>query len=353
MKRFFVAVLVTIFVALTIFAAPKATDQTLAIVNGQPIFTSEFNKSFIPLIKIYRQTVAAKEQTEQKLKEFKDLILNEKINETLMLQEAKKQKIKVSKKEIDDNVNSFKKLFKNEAEFNSWLKEMNMTTTDFENKLISAKLLEKTVMPNIKVPTETELKTFYDKALAKMRNKKISTNLSFSDLSTEDSLIAIIANDIKVRSSECVRVKHIFINCPNKNATSSKIKMAQEKIAIIKKELQKQTFEDVAKQYSEDPVSKARNGDVGLIIKNDENHPDISKIAFSIKVGDYTKEPIKTDVGYHFIKVEEKHASKNVTFDEVKNNISQILHQYNLMKAVEAYVDSLRSKANIKINKTW
>ncbi|GMO65351.1 MAG: hypothetical protein Nk1A_2630 [Endomicrobiia bacterium] len=351
MKRFFVVVVMTIFMTLNIFAAQKVTDQTLAIVNGEPIFASEFNKSFTPLIKMYKQTIPVKEQTDQKIKELKDIILDEKINEILLLQEAKKQKIKVSKIEIDNSINSLKKLFKNEGEFNSWLKEMNMTTVDFENRLISAKLLEKEVTPNIKMPTETELKAFYEKAIAKMKSK--DTNPSPSNLSLEDSLIVVIANDIKIKSSECVRIKHIFISCP-KNVNSSKMKIAQEKVAAVKRELQKQTFVDVAKQYSEDPVSKVRNGDLGLIVKNDENHhPDISKTAFSIKVGDYTKNPIKTDTGYHFIKVEEKHASKNITFDDVKNNISQILQHYNLAKAVETYVNNLKSKANIKINKTW
>ncbi|MDR2666218.1 MAG: SurA N-terminal domain-containing protein [Endomicrobium sp.] len=351
MKRFFVVVLMTIFMTLNIFATPKVIDQTLAIVNGEPIFASEFNKSFTPLIKVYKQTIPAKEQTDQKIKELKDIILDEKINETLLLQEAKKQKIKVSKMEINNSINSFKKLFKNEVEFNSWLREMNMTTADFENKLILVKLLEREVTPNLKMPTETELKAFYDKAIVKMKNK--NTNLNTSNLSLEDSLIAAIANDIKINSSECVRIKHIFISCP-KNVTSSKIKMAQEKIAIVKRELQKQTFVDVVKQYSEDPVSKTRNGDLGLIVKNDENyHPDISKTAFGIKVGDYTKDPIKTDTGYHFIKVEEKHASKSITFDDVKNNISQILQHYNLAKAVETYVNNLKLKASIKMSKTW
>ena len=77
MKRFCVVVLMTIFMTLNIFATPKVIDQTLAIVNGEPIFASEFNKSFTPLIKMYRQTIPAKEQTDQKIKELKDIILDE------------------------------------------------------------------------------------------------------------------------------------------------------------------------------------------------------------------------------------------------------------------------------------
>ncbi|MDR1511277.1 MAG: peptidylprolyl isomerase [Endomicrobium sp.] len=353
MRGIFVAVMAAVFMTANIFAAPKITDQTLAIVNDEPIFVSDFNKVLTPLIKTYKQAVPAQEQTDQKIKEIKDFILNEKIKEVLILQEARKQKIKASKNEVNNFINDLKKLFKNEAEFNSQLKELNVTPANLEDKVVSKKLLEKAVMPNVKLPTETELKVFYDKTLEKMKNKSINISLlNLKNLSLEDSLIAIIANDIKVRSSECVRIKHIFISCP-KNATSSKIKMAREKVAIVKKELQRQAFVDVVRQYSEDPVSKARNGDLGLIVKNDENYPDISKVAFSIKVGDYTKEPTKTDAGYHFIKVEEKHASKNITFDDVKNSILQVLYQYNLAKATEAYINNLKLKATIKISKTW
>ncbi|MDR1401129.1 MAG: SurA N-terminal domain-containing protein [Endomicrobium sp.] len=346
MKRFFVVVLIATFMTLNVFGAQKVADQTLAIVNGAPIFASDFNKSFTFLLGVYKQTFPLEDQTDQKIRELKDFVLNEKIDEILLLQEAKKQKIKISKKEIDDSIREFKKQFKDEHEFNLWLKKTNITTVDFENRLISTRLLRKTVGPNVKMPTENELKTFYGKVLARVKN----TKLSLSTHSPEDRLAAFIADDIKMKSSECVKVKHIFISCP-KNATSSKIKIAREKVAIVKKELQKQHFADVAKRYSEDSLSRKKSGGSGLIIKNDKNcHPSISKVAFSTRVGDHTKEPIKTEFGYHFIRVEGKYAGKNVAFDDVKNDISRALHSYNLTKAVENYVHDLRSKANIKIN---
>lgn len=352
MKRFFVVVLATLSMTLNIFAVPKVKDKTLAIVNDEPIFESDFNKTVAPLIQTYKQTVPVKEQTDQKIKELKDYILKEKINEVLILQEAKKQKSKISKKEIADGVNNLKKMFKNEAEFNSWLKEMGITIADLKNRIMTVKFLEKTLMLNVKIPTEAELKAFYDKVLAKIKN----TNSDISNLSSttpEDNLVALVASDIKANFSERVRIKCIFISCP-KRATDSKIKMAQEKVAIVKRELKKQTFVDVVKQYSEDQISKTNNGDFGMVVKNNgTHHPNISKIAFSTKVGDYTKEPIKTDDGYYFIKVEEKHASKNITFDNVKSDIKKVLQQYNMVKAIETYIANLSSKASIKISKSW
>ncbi len=73
-----------------------------------------------------------------------------------------------------------------------------------------------------------------------------------------------------------------------------------------------------------------------------------------MKVGDYTKEPVKTDAGYYFIKLEEKLSSREMVFDSrVKNYINNRLLQFNREQAYVRYIDTLKAKANIKINKIW
>ncbi|MDR3274429.1 MAG: peptidylprolyl isomerase [Endomicrobium sp.] len=349
MKRFCAVLLAMFFMIGNILATSEVLDQTLAAVNGTPIFVSEFNSVFLPILEQYKQNVPITEQTEEKVGKLKDEILNQKIEEIILKQEVKKQRIKVLKKEMQDAVDDVKKKFKSEAEFKAELKKENITIAEFEKKLTdqlaNVKLIKQSVEANVKPPTEIEVKDIYDKAAARVKVKK-------TDISSEDDLIiANFANALKRACGEHVRLRQIFISCP-KGATAVQVKSAQEKIVAVKKELQKKSFAEVAGQYSEDSDSKQRKGDLGVIAKGDL-FPIINNAVFAMKVGDYNREPIKTEAGYHFFKVEEKHASRDITFDDVKNDIAGVLYQNKARKAYAEYINDLKSKANIKINKIW
>jgi len=80
----------------------------------------------------------------------------------------------------------------------------------------------------------------------------------------------------------------------------------------------------------------------------------LEKAVFSMKVGDYTKEPIKTDIGYYFVKLEKKLPNREIVFDsKIKDYINNRLLQFNREKVYVHYVSTLRTRANIKINKVW
>jgi parvulin-like peptidyl-prolyl isomerase len=333
-----------------VFSISNASDQTFAIVNGTPIFASEFNSIFSSILEQYKQNFSISEQTEDEINKLKNVVLDKKIESLLLKEEIKNQKIRVSKKEIQNVINDIKKRYKDENEFKTIeLEKESLSMAEFERRLNEEievkKLVDRFVIANLVPPTEAEIKDVYDKAIVIAKSKKI--NLS----SDNDSIIVYIANALKIASGEHVKLRQIFINCP-KGSTNLQVKKVQNKIEFIKKELQKKTFAEVARLFSEDFDSKQRSGDVGIIAKG-VLPSTIDNIIFSMKVGDYNKEPVKTDIGYIFFKVEGKFASKDVTFNDVKNDIAEILYQNKLQKAYSEYVNNLKSKANIKINKIW
>jgi parvulin-like peptidyl-prolyl isomerase len=325
------------------------TDNTLAVINGEPILKSEFDEIFYPLFEEYKQNVPLSEQTKQRENELRDMVLNQKINELILKQEVKKQKVKASKKETHEGIDEIKKRFQNDAEFMTELEKENMSMINFEKKISEQvavrKLLKQILESKLKIPTDAEAKALYDKIIAEIKGTPISGSPE------EKVLISSLANNLKRMFGEQVRIRQIYVNLP-KGSSQDAVKAAHGRIDTIKKELQKQSFSDVATQYSEDPVSRQRNGDLGIVAKGDLL-PTLDKTAFSMKVGDYTKEPIKTDIGYFFLKVEERRAKRDITFDDVKNDISEVLAHINANKAQNEYIDELRSKANIKINKNW
>jgi parvulin-like peptidyl-prolyl isomerase len=338
----------------SVFAATKV-DQTLAVVNGEPIFESEFNKKFDQI----KHLVFASEQvSEQEVNELKNQFLEKQIEEILLNNEAKKQKILVSRKEILEYIKELKKNFANESEFEAELSKQNITLKALEKNIsellkimkLLDRALDKKELANIKELTETEIKSFYDKVIIKMKGG--DTGLS----SDSDWLTANVAAELKKMFSEKVRIKQIFIKNP-KSAADTEVKAVQAKIETIKRELQVKPFAEIAGKYSEDFISKSRNGDFGIVARGDLPLV-LEKVVFSLKVGDYTKEPIKTDAGYYFIKVEEKFQNREVVFDGkvrdyIKSKLLQFKKEKAYVQACTCYVNTLKAKANIRMNKVW
>lgn len=77
--------------------------------------------------------------------------------------------------------------------------------------------------------------------------------------------------------------------------------------------------------------------------------PAFSKAAKALGKGKYSKKPVKTQFGYHVIYLEDKEASKNLKYDEVKQKIQQALVQEKFRKHVKSKSDSLRKTAKIVI----
>jgi len=101
-------------------------------------------------------------------------------------------------------------------------------------------------------------------------------------------------------------------------------------------------FEDLAKERSSGPTAKS-GGDVGFFAKG-EIIPEFSSAAFSLKVGNYTKTPVKSQFGWHVIRVDAKRERAVPEMKAVEGMLRNEMGQ----KAVEKLVLDLRAKADIK-----
>jgi peptidyl-prolyl cis-trans isomerase C len=100
-------------------------------------------------------------------------------------------------------------------------------------------------------------------------------------------------------------------------------------------------FAAAAKEKSKDPAA-AEGGDLGYFTK-DQMVPEFSAVAFKLGKGELS-EPVKTQFGWHIIKVEDKRIKPTPSFDQVKTQIDN----YIAHRAQAALVDKLRSGANIE-----
>lgn len=130
--------------------------------------------------------------------------------------------------------------------------------------------------------------------------------------------------------SETIHARHILVE------TEAEAKQ------IIKELNDGADFAKLAEERSTGP-SKSKGGDLGYFGK-DEMVPEFSAAAFKLKPGEITQEPVKTQFGWHVIKVEDRKPADVPTFEESRDHLMSQLSREAGMK----YLQSLRDKAEIK-----
>lgn len=328
------------------FAGAKVVEKTLAVINGEAIMYSEFDKIAAPVLEQYKQAAPAEEQTPEKIREFKQRIIDQMVDDKILKQEAKKKKIRVSKRDLEEGVKQVKKRFASDADFQAELKKEALTQTQFESRIEEQlkvmKLIETEVKGSVTPASEEEVKAFYDQVQEKIAGKELGLDKK------EENDLAALAKYLSRLTSEQVHAKHILVTV-DKSASMDAKSAALKKIKKAAQELKSGgDFDELAKQYSDDPGSKNRGGDLGFFAKGDMV-PEFEKAAFALNVGKVS-EPVLTDFGYHIIKIEEKRAAKKVTYVDIKEDLRELLNQKAAQKRYESWIKSLKDKSSIKIN---
>ena len=115
---------------------------------------------------------------------------------------------------------------------------------------------------------------------------------------------------------------------------------AQKIIADLKKGAK---FEDIAKKQSKDPGSGANGGDLDWA--NPASFvPEFSEAMIKLNKGETTPAPVKSQFGYHIIRVDDIRQAQLPKLEEVKPQVTQQLQQQRLQK----YQEELRAKAKVE-----
>lgn len=286
-----IALLMSLIFILILLASCSSKKDIVATVNGQNITTTEYKWAFDQVKKqiesspqysndIWNQDYQGKKFIDV----VKENVLDNLVLQTLLLQEAKKQNITVTDKEITDEYN-------NEKQTNK-----DITKDKVKDYLVINKLLDK-YTKDVKVTVDEEQKYYND-------NKS---------------------------QFEVVKASHILV---------SDEKTANE---IYDKLMKGADFATLAKQYSIDPGSKDKGGELGEFPRG-VMVPEFDKAVFALKKGEISK-PVKTQYGYHIIKSE---GITEKSFDEVKGSIEQYLLNNKKNEVLQAKYSELEKAAKIE-----
>ena len=139
-----------------------------------------------------------------------------------------------------------------------------------------------------------------------------------------------------------VHARHILFRVANANDPKASEEAENKVKATIARLNKGEDFATLAKELTEDPAGKQDGGDLGYFTK-DQMVPEFAEVAFKLDKGAIS-DPVKTQFGWHVLKVEDKRKKEAPTFDKVKDQ----LETYVVRKAQVDLVTKLRADAKIE-----
>ncbi|MEW6623728.1 MAG: peptidylprolyl isomerase [Bacillota bacterium] len=313
-----IILIVLLGAALALGACAKKAE-VVAIVNGEEIRADVLEDKLDKFIKAAEAQGYNFEGAdgEERKNDFRKQLLSDMIEFTLLAQGAKAEGISVDKKKVDEELAELKAAMGEEGYKNA-LKESFLTEKDVR-EMIEEQLLIEALFDHVTRDARVEdqkIKEYYETNKANLTTMK---------------------------------VRHILFEAREDEATDEERaeakKQAEELIAKLNSGAD---FEELAKEYSQDPVSAVEGGLIDYYFTEDDIYlvTEFVQGAYELKVGEYSSKPVETMFGYHIIQA----VDKKDTFDSVKDDIEQILLNQERNRLFDIYYGKLFEEAEITNN---
>jgi len=285
--------------------APPVPGPPVATVNGEQIGREEFEN------KLAEETALAKGEAPLKAEQMaslKEEVMNQLIEEKFMLQRARELSLTVGNAEIEARIGEIKKDYSNDG-FDSLFGIGAISYTAWRQALQKRMLLEKVIAQDV--------------------NAKIQ-------VTDGDAELYFRANRKAYLSERRVRAAQIVVRDRDRAE------------GILKRLKAGEDFGKVARAVSIGPEAE-RGGDLGFFERG--MMPEaIDRVVFSLPVGEIS-EVVKSPYGFHIIKVLDRQERGGRKFAEAKERVIADLRKIKEAEAYERWIDGLKAKAVIRINR--
>jgi peptidyl-prolyl cis-trans isomerase C len=212
---------------------------------------------------------------------------------------------------------------------------------DYLVQFVADMILVSKAAQDKKFGESTEFKRKIEFARKKLLMEGLLTSVGKEAL-TDEAMHKVYDEALKqIAEEKEVHARHILFRAPPGDEKAGK--EAEDKIKAVIVRLKKgEDFAKVATEVTEDPSGKANGGDLGYFSK-EQMVPEFSDAAFKLENGQIS-EPVKTQFGWHVIKVEEKRVKQPPKFEDVKSQIENFV----VRKAQAELVTKLRADAKIE-----
>ena len=336
--------------------------EVLVRVNGEPIYRWQLRQACNTRQKELLRSGSRIDF--HNLGKFQRKVLTELIYAVLLTQEAERRGIKVSAQEVRAAWNNLQRLSgKSKEEFTEQLKNSGISEEAYYEYLRKSLLLQKLaaqVGQQIKVDEEF-IQAYYANAV-----------VNTPELFTEPEMVAL--RDIYLRAPKLEQFTDIpdEINYDVIEHQRYAPEVARTMNAVVRKALaqrlktkdienliernayaiynlitkENRPFAEVAKKYSEDPVTRDKGGDLGYV-PIESLQADIASRASALPIG-LVSRPFRTPDGFHIIQVYDRRPKRIKTYEEVKEQLHNIIYLQELDDRLHALAEQLREKAKLE-----
>lgn len=395
MNRRFVAPLIAVAFCAPLLAA-TVVNRTIATVNGEAILLSEFDKNWAAFSEQQKNFVPPEKMTSDWERDTKKRLLDQMIDDKVLLQEAKKRKVRVNQRELENGVVQVKARFlsergrrdldelvqramasrpegeteggqadldlpglwqelakKNPAavkeaddKFKEELAKEGLNQKKFEDRirdqLSVVSLTQQQVREQSKPVDDAEAQALFDQI------QKIMAGQEVKGLDQERAAdLESLAKFFSSQTGERLRARHILIEVKSDASFKDK-SAARKKVEDLRNRILKGAdFGELAEKNSDDKGSAARGGDLGAFGRG-QMVPSFEKAAFALGVGQVS-DVVETQFGYHIIKVEEKRAATKLRFEDVEDDLKEYVFRSKAQETFEKFVKDLRKEASVKV----
>lgn len=313
-----------------------------ARVNNVFISVADFYQEQERISQYYAQILGGAMDLGPQRQMFQREALERLINAELSSQAARREGIAATDAEVRQFIISDlpflqeKGIFQREY-YQRFLEMSRLSTSDFENKvrknietLRLQRLFEIAAKPmSIEKEKESELKrTQWNLGFVKFDDEKISEKIKVPDIEVQKSLADVgfakqVEEHFNMRKGEFFQPEkfHSQMILVKFNSTDTEsVKKAQEKIEKAKAELNKEEFSKVVTKYSEDLANKDKKGDMGFVARG--TLPVQVEQALSALSPGQVSDIVKSDVGFHLIKLLEKKPAVEPKLEDHRQKIA-------------------------------
>jgi len=292
----------TFFFLLFVFVAPGfAQDRIIAIVNNDVITQKDLN-DFITFMRMELGSELEGQALEDKINSMKDDLLNKLIEDRLILQEAKKEKISVEEARVKAKIGQIKKRYNTGADFQRSLMRQGLVQADIETRvreqLTMYAFIERKIKSAITIKP-SEINAFYDLHTSEFISKE------------ERILTMIKMGDEKAAKSVFEALK----SGKTLNDLEAKFGFEQEKMSVYQK---------------------------------NELREDIAGVVFDLKPGEFSA-VLKVEENFYIFNLDNIVSPRQLILAEVKEQVQGYLLNRKMQEAMAKLLDELRSHSYIDI----
>ena len=326
------------------------TSGYAATVNNSIITLYEHQNISNQMINFYSNMLNDLEMTDTQIRNIRRTALEQLIVDRVVSQSAKSNGLLIVPEMIRDEILKIE-AFKTDGVFNrtyyeTFLENQRINAFEFEENIergLLSQMIDDLFQASI-ARSDAELANLWklnnteiDLDFVKINKDILKTNLKVDESELEsyisknkDALKNYYENNEAYRQ-EHIKASHILLSINEDRNEAQALKVSKE----VLQRAQTEDFEELAKEFSDDPGSKDKGGDLGYF-KKGAMVKEFEDAAFNMKVGELS-EPIKTQFGYHIIKLIDKKSKE--PFSKVKYQISRDKY---LEEQVIAELDELK-----------